>query len=59
MTPKTFYPVDVVTALGKFILTVINTKMLAIADIDEAVVATPSVRVDNAFQLYFAAYNRL
>ena len=59
MSPKTFNSVDVVAALGKFVLTVVNTKVLAVTNIDEAVVATPSVRVDNAFQLYFAAYNGL
>ena len=32
MAPKTFNPVDVVTAIGKFVLTVINAKVLAIAN---------------------------
>jgi hypothetical protein len=33
MPPKAFNTVDVVTTLGKFILTVIDTKVLAITNI--------------------------
>ena len=59
MTPKTFNPVDVVAALGKLVLAVVDTKVLAVAHINQTIIATPSVRVDDAFKLYFAADNRL
>jgi hypothetical protein len=33
--------------------------VLAIPDINEAIVATPTVRIDNALRLYFASDNGL
>jgi len=43
MPPKTFNPIDVVTALGKLVLTVIDTKVFSITNIDQAVIATPVI----------------
>jgi len=59
MPPEAFNAVDVVAAFGKFVLTVIDTKVFAIANINQTIITTPTVRVDDAFKLYFAAYNRL
>ena len=59
ITPEAFNPVDVSTALDKFILTVIDSQVFAIADINKTIIAAPTVRVDNALQCYFAANNRL
>ena len=59
MPPEAFDPVDVVTAFGKFIFAVIDTKVLAITNINQTVIATPTVRLDDAFRLYFATNNRL
>ena len=59
MPPDAFNTVDVVAAFGKFIFAMINTKVLAVTNIDQTVIATPAVRVDDAFQFYLSAYNRL
>jgi len=57
--PETFNAVDVVTASGKFILTMINPKMLTVTNIDKTIIAAPAVRVDDAFEFHSAANNRL
>ena len=44
MTPKTFNPVDVVTDLGKFVLAVIDPKVLAITNIDQPIEVVPGIR---------------
>ena len=59
MSPEAFNPVDVVAAFCKFVLAMIDSKVLAVPHVNQAVIATPTVRVDDAFQFYFAAYNRL
>ncbi len=48
--PKTFYPVNMRRAINKFISTVVNTKMIRVADINQPVVAAPFVRVNNRVQ---------
>ena len=57
--PESFNAVDVSTTFGKFVLAVIDAQMLSKTNIDQAVVATLAVRVDDAFQLDSAPYNRL
>ena len=47
IAPKGLDAVDMVVALGKFVLTVLNTKMLGITDINQAVVASPAIGVNN------------
>jgi len=59
VTPEAFNPIDVSTTFGKFVLAVIDAQMLAITDIDQAVIAAPAVRVDDAFQFDSAPYHRL
>ena len=59
MSPKTFNTVDVVTAFGKFIFTMINTKMLSVPNINQTIISTPAVRADDSFKFYFASYNNL
>ena len=59
MSPEAFNTVDVIAAFGKFVLAMINPKMLAITHIDQTIIATPTVRVDDAFELNFAADHRL
>ena len=43
MPPEAFDTVDVVAAFGKFIFTMIYTKVLAVADINQAVITAPAV----------------
>ena len=44
--------------LGKFVLAVIDAKMLSVTDINQTVVTTPVVRVDDAFEFILATNNR-
>ena len=57
--PETFNSIDVITAFGKFILAMINPELLTVTNIDQAIIAAPAVRVDDAFEFHSAANNRL
>jgi len=46
-------------AVNKFIVAVVDSKVLAIADVDQAIIAAPTVRVDDAFRGYLSPYNGL
>jgi len=58
-TPEAFDAVDVGLPLGELIPAVIDSQVLAITDIDQAVVTAPVVGVDHALGFHFASYNRL
>ena len=58
-TPKAFDAVDVVTARGKFISTMIDPEMFGITNVDQAVVATLTVAVDSYFRRHAASNNGL
>jgi hypothetical protein len=45
--PETLDAVDVVRPAGELVLPVIDSVMLRVADIDQAVVAAPAVAVDD------------
>jgi len=49
--PETFNAVDVSATFCKFVMAVIDAKMLTITDIDQAIGATPAVRIDHALNL--------
>ena len=57
--PEAFDSVDVIRAFGKFILAMINREMLTVTNINQTIIATPAVRVDDAFEFHSAANNRL
>lgn len=57
--PEAFVSVDVGFAPGEFVTAMINTEMLAIADINKAIVTTPAIGIDDAFGLYPATNNGL
>ena len=48
-SPKPFDTINVGVSIGKFIFSMIDTKMFSISDIDESIVTTPSVILDDAF----------
>ena len=58
-TPEAFDVVDVGLPLGELVPAVVDSQVLAIADIDQAVVAAPVVGVDHALGFHFASYDRL
>ena len=57
--PKAFNPVNVGMVVCKFVIAVLNTKMLLIAEVYKSIIATPAVRVDNTFEFYPTANNAL
>ena len=44
---------------GEFVTAMINTEVLAITNIDKAIVTTPAVGIDDTFGLYLATNNGL
>ena len=57
--PKRFYTVDMRLASDKFIVAVMHTEMFVVAEINQAIVAAPAVRVNDAFDSDTTAYQRL
>lgn len=49
--PKALNAVDVIVADGKLILSVIDPEVFAVTDINQPIVAAPSVRVNDRFRL--------
>ena len=58
-TPEALDAVDVVRASGELILPVMDSVVLRVADINEAVIAAPPVRVDDRLGCDATADNRL
>lgn len=50
--PEAFNPVDMGSTSGKFIAPMIDPKVLAVADIDQAIVPAPAVGVDDAAKFH-------
>jgi hypothetical protein len=57
--PKTFNPVNVGMPVYKFVIAVLNTKMLLIAEVYKAIITTPAVRVNNALKFNVASDDAL
>lgn len=58
-TPETLNAVDVMCALHELVLTVMNSKMLCVPDINQAVVTAPTVTVDDRVERDATAHNGL
>jgi len=58
-TPEALDAVDVGLPLSELVPAVVDSQVLAITDIDQAVVTAPVVGVDHALGFHFASYNRL
>jgi len=59
MGPKQLYAVDIRFTSDKFIVAVMDTGILVISKVDEAIVTTPAVRVNDAFNIDVTAYQCL
>ena len=59
VAPKAFYAIDMATLIGKFIVPVVDPEMLLIAYINQAVIATPAIGMNDAFDADSASDNRL
>ena len=59
MPPEPFDPIDMSSTGNEFITAMIDPKMFAITNIDQAVITAPAIGINDAFQFDFAAYHRL
>ena len=57
--PEALYSIDVMLATSELILTMIDPEVLCIADINQAVITAPAVRVDDRFSGHATADNGL
>ncbi len=59
ITPETLNPVDVMRATHKLVGAMIDPIMLCVADINQAAIAAPAIRVDDGFETDATANNGL
>lgn len=57
--PETLDAVDMISAVGKFVIAMTDSKMFCKTDIDEAVITPPAVGMDNHLKGDFTANNAL
>ena len=57
--PETLDAVNVIPAINELVCTMIDTIMLVVADVDQSVVTTPTIGVNNAFRIDSASDNPL
>ena len=57
--PEAFYSIDVGFAINKLITSVIHPEVFFISHINQAVVTTPPVRVNNTIKTYSSSNNPL
>jgi len=59
ITPEAFDSVDMAFAMDEFILSMVDPKVLFITKVNESIVTSPTIRMDNAFKAHTASDNRL
>ena len=52
--PERFDPVDVIGTPGKFILTMVDPKMFVASHVDQAIIPSPSIGVNETFRIGLA-----
>ena len=57
--PKSFNPIEMGRTRNKLVLPMIHPKVFPISDVDEAIITSPAVGVDNALQGHFSTNNAL
>ena len=57
--PERFDPVDVIGTPGKFILTMVDPKMFVESQVDQAIIPSPSVGVNETLRIGLAPDHRL
>lgn len=50
-SPKAFYSIDMRVFVGKFVMRLLDTKVLLAPQIDKSVIASPPIRVNDAFKV--------
>lgn len=58
-TPEAFNTIDVPDTICKLILSVINAQMFRVADIDQAAITAPAVRINNTPRRDLSQYDSL
>lgn len=48
--PETFYAINVRVFIGKFIGAMFNAEMFLAAEVDQAIISSPAIRLDDTFQ---------
>ena len=59
ITPEAFDSIDMVFAMDEFILSMVDPKVLFITKVDESIVTSPAIGMDNAFKTHTTSDNRL
>jgi len=59
IAPKAFDSIDMTFTMDKFILPVVDSKVFFIAKVNEAIVPSPAIRMNNAFEIYTTSNSRL
>ena len=58
-SPEALYPVDTGSTLNELIPPIIDTKMHAVYDVNQTILAPPAIAIDDAVQINRAADNAL
>jgi len=59
IAPEAFDSIDMTFTMDKFVLPVIDSEVFFIPKVNEAIVPSPAIRMDNAFEIYATSNNRL
>ena len=59
IAPEAFDSIDMTFTMDKFILPVVDSKVFFIAKVNEAIVPSPAIRMNNAFEIYTTSNSRL
>ena len=59
IAPEALDPVDMTLAMNKFILSMVDAKMLFITKVNEPIISSPAIRMDDTFNAHSTSDNRL
>ena len=59
IAPKALDSINMTFIMNKLILSMVDSKMLLVPEINESIVATPAIRMDNTLKVYTTPDNRL
>ena len=59
IAPEAFDSIDMTFTMDKFVLPVIDSEVFFIPKVNEAIVPSPAIRMDDAFEIYTTSNNRL
>jgi hypothetical protein len=59
IAPEALDSIDMAFAMNKFILTVVDSEVLFVTKVDQAIIPTPAIRMDDASEIYTTSNYRL